>query len=63
MITLTYGFGVGLAGLAGVLLAAPICRQSGMGPTDHVVFAVVVIGAGLDPGLILTGFGLAWWKV
>jgi branched-chain amino acid transport system permease protein len=60
MITLTYGFGVGLAGLAGVM-AAPIYNVSPqMG--SHliiVVFAVVVIGGmGSIMGAIVTGFGL-----
>jgi branched-chain amino acid transport system permease protein len=60
MITLTYGFGVGLAALAGVL-AAPITQvRPGMG-TDiiAVVFAVVVIGGmGSILGSIITGFAL-----
>src|SRR5437899_10157883 len=45
MITLTYGFGVGLAGLAGVL-AAPIYQVNPLMGADLiiVVFAVVVIG-------------------
>jgi branched-chain amino acid transport system permease protein len=60
MITLTYGFGVGLAALAGVM-AAPIYNVSPqMG--SHliiVVFAVVVIGGmGSIMGAIVTGFGL-----
>jgi branched-chain amino acid transport system permease protein len=60
MITLTYGFGVGLAALAGVM-AAPIYSVSPqMG--SHliiVVFAVVVIGGmGSIMGAIVTGFGL-----
>ena len=60
MITLTYGFGVGLAALAGVM-AAPIYNVSPqMG--SHliiVVFAVVVIGGmGSIMGAIITGFGL-----
>jgi branched-chain amino acid transport system permease protein len=60
MITLTYGFGVGLAGLAGVF-AAPIYQVSPqMGSSlIIVVFAVVVIGGmGSIMGSILTGFGL-----
>jgi branched-chain amino acid transport system permease protein len=60
MITLTYGFGVGLAALAGVL-AAPIQNVSPqMGSSlIIVVFAVVVIGGmGSIMGSILTGFGL-----
>ena len=60
MVTLTYGFGVALAGLAGVM-AAPIYQVSPqMG--SHliiVVFAVVVIGGmGSIMGSIVTGFGL-----
>jgi branched-chain amino acid transport system permease protein len=60
MITLTCGFGVGLAGLAGVF-AAPIYQVSPqMGSSlIIVVFAVVVIGGmGSIMGSILTGFGL-----
>ena len=60
MITLTYGFGVGLAGLAGVM-AAPIYQVSPQMGADLiiVVFAVVVIGGmGSIMGSILTGFGL-----
>jgi branched-chain amino acid transport system permease protein len=60
MITLTYGFGVGLAGLAGVF-AAPIYQVSPqMGSSlIIVVFAVVVIGGmGSIMGSIVTGFGL-----
>ena len=60
MITLTYGFGVGLAALAGVM-AAPIYNVSPqMGSTlIIVVFAVVVIGGmGSIMGAIVTGFGL-----
>jgi branched-chain amino acid transport system permease protein len=60
MITLTYGFGVGLAALAGVM-AAPIYNVSPqMGSSlIIVVFAVVVIGGmGSILGAILTGFGL-----
>ena len=60
MITLTYGFGVGLAALAGVL-AAPIYQvRPGMGADIiAVVFAVVVIGGmGSILGSILTGFAL-----
>ena len=60
MITLTYGFGVALAGFAGVL-AAPIYSVN---PTMGeqliiVVFAVVVIGGmGSIMGAILTGYML-----
>jgi branched-chain amino acid transport system permease protein len=60
MITLTYGFGVGLAALAGVL-AAPIYNVSPQMGAELiiVVFAVVVIGGmGSIMGAILTGFGL-----
>jgi branched-chain amino acid transport system permease protein len=60
MITLTYGFGVGLAGLAGVM-AAPIYQVNPLMGADIiiVVFAVVVIGGmGSIMGAILTGFGL-----
>jgi branched-chain amino acid transport system permease protein len=60
MITLTYGFGVGLAALAGVM-AAPIYQVSPqMGSSlIIVVFAVVVIGGmGSIMGSIVTGFGL-----
>src|SRR3954462_3959920 len=60
MITLTYGFGVGLAALAGVM-AAPIYQVNPlMGATlIIVVFAVVVIGGmGSLLGAIITGFGL-----
>ena len=60
LITLTYGFGVGLAGLAGVM-AAPIYQVSPQMGADLiiVVFAVVVIGGmGSIMGSILTGFGL-----
>ena len=60
MITLTYGFGVGLAALAGVM-AAPIYQVSPQMGADLiiVVFAVVVIGGmGSIMGSILTGFGL-----
>lgn len=60
MITLTYGFGVALAALAGVM-AAPIYNVSPqMGAhLIIVVFAVVVIGGmGSILGAIVTGFGL-----
>jgi branched-chain amino acid transport system permease protein len=60
MITLTYGFGVGLAALAGVM-AAPIYQVSPQMGANLiiVVFAVVVIGGmGSILGAILTGFGL-----
>jgi branched-chain amino acid transport system permease protein len=60
MITLTYGFGVGLAALGGVM-AAPIYQVNPLMGADLiiVVFAVVVIGGmGSIMGSILTGFGL-----
>src|SRR5213080_3732693 len=60
MITLTYGFGVALAALAGVM-AAPVYNVSPqMGSSlIIVVFAVVVIGGmGSIMGAIVTGFGL-----
>ena len=60
MITLTYGFGVALAALAGVM-AAPIYQVSPQMGADLiiVVFAVVVIGGmGSIMGSIITGFGL-----
>jgi branched-chain amino acid transport system permease protein len=58
LLTITYGCGVGLAALAGVL-AAPIYGASPSMGTDLlvVVFAVVVIGGmGSIFGSILTGF-------
>ncbi|PWC50350.1 ABC transporter permease, partial [Azospirillum sp. TSA6c] len=60
MITLTYAFGVALAGLAGVL-AAPIYQVSPLMGSNLiiVVFAVVVIGGmGSILGAVLTGYGL-----
>jgi branched-chain amino acid transport system permease protein len=60
MITLTYGFGVALAALAGVL-AAPIYQVNPLMGADLiiVVFAVVVIGGmGSIMGSIITGFSL-----
>jgi len=60
MITLTYGFGVGLAALAGVM-AAPIYQVNPQMGANLiiVVFAVVVIGGmGSILGSIVTGFGL-----
>ena len=60
MITLTYGFGVALAALAGVL-AAPIYQVNPLMGADLiiVVFAVVVIGGmGSIMGSIVTGFTL-----
>lgn len=60
MVTLTYGFGVALAGFAGVLAAPIIQVQPLMGQNlIIVVFAVVVIGGmGSIMGSILTGLGL-----
>jgi branched-chain amino acid transport system permease protein len=58
MITLTYGFGVALAALAGVL-AAPIYQVKPTMGADMiiVVFAVVVIGGmGSIIGSVVTGF-------
>jgi branched-chain amino acid transport system permease protein len=60
MVTITYGVGVGLAALAGVM-AAPIYQVNPLMGADLiiVVFAVVVIGGmGSIMGSILTGFGL-----
>ncbi|MBB5691122.1 branched-chain amino acid ABC transporter permease [Roseomonas alkaliterrae] len=60
LITLTYGFGVALAALAGVL-AAPIYSVNPQMGTNLIiiVFAVVVIGGmGSILGSVLTGFGL-----
>jgi branched-chain amino acid transport system permease protein len=60
MITLTYGFGVALAALAGVM-AAPVYQVSPQMGADLiiVVFAVVVIGGmGSILGAIVTGFSL-----
>jgi branched-chain amino acid transport system permease protein len=60
MVTLTYAFGVALAGFAGVL-AAPIINVTPLMGSHLiiVVFAVVVIGGmGSIMGSILTGLGL-----
>ncbi|HEV7816251.1 MAG TPA: branched-chain amino acid ABC transporter permease [Janthinobacterium sp.] len=60
MVTLTYGFGVALAGFAGVL-AAPIIQVSPLMGSNLiiVVFAVVVIGGmGSIMGSVLTGLAL-----
>lgn len=60
MVTLTYGFGVALAALAGVL-AAPVIQVSPLMGSNLiiVVFAVVVIGGmGSILGSIVTGLGL-----
>ena len=60
MITLTYGFGVALAAIAGVMAAPIYTVNPQMGANMIiVVFAVVVIGGmGSILGAILTGFGL-----
>ncbi len=60
LITLTYGAGVALAALAGVMAAPVYSVNPGMGSNVIiVVFAVVVIGGmGSILGSILTGFGL-----
>lgn len=60
LLTLTYGLGVGLAGLGGVM-AAPIYQVSPLMGSNLivVVFAVVVIGGmGSIVGSIVAGFGL-----
>jgi branched-chain amino acid transport system permease protein len=60
MITLTYGAGIGLAALAGVL-AAPIYQVNPLMGSNLIiiVFAVVVIGGmGSILGSIVTGFAL-----
>lgn len=60
LITLTYGMGVALAAVAGVM-AAPIYRVNPLMGSDMiiVVFAVVVIGGmGSIMGSIVTGFAL-----
>lgn len=60
MVTLTYGFGVALAALAGVL-AAPVLQVTPLMGSNLIitVFAVVVIGGmGSILGSILTGLGL-----
>ena len=60
MVTLTFGFGVALAALAGVM-AAPIYQVNPLMGEQIiiVVFAVVVIGGmGSIMGAIVTGFGL-----
>ncbi|GAA5233784.1 branched-chain amino acid ABC transporter permease [Verticiella sediminum] len=60
MVMLTYGFGVALAGFAGVL-AAPVLQVTPLMGSNLiiVVFAVVVIGGmGSILGAIVTGLGL-----
>ena len=60
MVTLTYGFGVALAAIGGVLAAPIYSVNPQMGSNlIIVVFAVVVIGGmGSILGSILTGFAL-----
>lgn len=60
MISLTFGFGVGLAGLAGVLAAPVYSVSADMGANLLiVVFAIVVIGGmGSIGGAILTGLAM-----
>jgi branched-chain amino acid transport system permease protein len=60
LVTLTYGFGVGLAAFAGVLAAPIYSVNPTMGENlIIVVFAVVVIGGmGSILGSIITGFSL-----
>ena len=60
LVTLTYGFGVGLAGLAGVLAAPVYTVSPDMGANILiVVFAIVVIGGmGSIGGAILTGLAM-----
>lgn len=60
MITLTFGFGTGLAGLAGVL-AAPIYSVTPLMGADLIIiiFAIVVIGGmGSIMGAVVTGLTL-----
>ncbi len=60
MITLTYGFGVALAGVAGVM-AAPIMQVNPLMGANllNIVFAVVVIGGlGSILGAVFTGLSL-----
>jgi branched-chain amino acid transport system permease protein len=60
MVTLTYGFGVSLASLSGVL-AAPIIQISPLMGSNLIIsiFAIVVIGGmGSILGSIFTGLGL-----
>lgn len=60
LVTLTYGFGVGLAAFAGVLAAPIYSVAPGMGANLLiVVFAVVVIGGmGSIMGAIITGLAM-----
>src|SRR4029453_3620601 len=60
MITLTYGFGVGLAALAGVM-AAPIYQVNPLMGGDMLIGVLAAFGIGgmgSIMGSILTGFGL-----
>ncbi|MDF2182075.1 branched-chain amino acid ABC transporter permease [Neptuniibacter sp. CAU 1671] len=60
IVTLTFGFGVALAGLAGVMAAPVYSVSPDMGSNILiVVFAIVVIGGmGSIGGAILTGLGM-----
>jgi branched-chain amino acid transport system permease protein len=60
MVTLTFGFGVGLAGFAGVMAAPVYSVSPDMGSNLLIiVFAIVVIGGmGSIGGAILTGLGM-----
>ncbi|MBY4675058.1 branched-chain amino acid ABC transporter permease [Marinobacterium arenosum] len=60
IVTLTFGFGVALAGLAGVMAAPVYAVSPEMGSNMLiVVFAIVVIGGmGSIGGAILTGLGM-----
>jgi len=60
LITVVYGFGVGLAALAGVLAAPIYSVRPGMGGDLLIVtFAVVVIGGmGSIGGAVVAGFGI-----
>ncbi len=60
IVTLTFGFGVGLAGFAGVMAAPVYSVSPEMGSNMLiVVFAIVVIGGmGSIGGAILTGLGM-----
>lgn len=60
IITLTFGFGVALAGLAGVMAAPVYSVSTDMGSNILiVVFAIVVIGGmGSIGGAIITGLGM-----
>ncbi|MFY3460162.1 branched-chain amino acid ABC transporter permease [Achromobacter xylosoxidans] len=63
MITLTYGFGVALAGVAGVL-AAPVMQINPLMGSNllNIVFAVVVIGGlGSIMGAIVTGLAKVFY--